>query len=52
MNGADKCAVVSGNMNLKSADMLTEFAVNDDLNNGKLALIVHFDYMSCYTVLL
>ena len=52
MNDADNCAVVSGNMNLKSADKLTEFAVNDDWNNGMFVLIVNFDYMSCCTVLL
>jgi len=51
-NGADNYAVESGNMNLKSADMMIEFAVNDDLNNEMLVQIEHSGYIRCYTVLL
>ena len=51
MNDVDRNAVVIVNMNPKSADMMIEFAVNDDLNNGTFAQIGYFDYKCCCIVL-
>ena len=51
VNDVDRNAVVIENMNLKSADMMIEFAVNDDLNNEMLVQIEHSGYTRCYTVL-
>ena len=51
MNDVDRNAVVIENMNLKSADMMIEFAVNDDLNNGMFDQNECSEYRSYYTAL-
>ena len=51
MNDVDRNAVVIVNMNPTSADMMIEFAVNDDLNNGMFDQNECSEYRSYYTAL-
>ena len=51
VNDVDRNAVVIENMNQKSADMMIEFAVNDDLNNGMFDQNECSEYRSYYTAL-